>query len=807
VSKRVIGAVDGLRAALPPTTADPETLSTNSATESGERNGPAPGDIASTAEGPGIFEASNNLIETTATLRAILARDAGLPVQTESAGHLYQLAVSVANRLGVNTGDPGKPDVAAARGPWLVFEQILQRMEAMIGTSEITKSDHVVLINDIRSQQLDLKDQFDALENGGAISAQSQGEDSQTNVATARATNSGQSGEASARRNSLADIGTRHSLLDDSLVAFESTIDSANTNRSLWFTLGSLAGLFSAALLTLLFLGMYRSLRLQQQSEVVKDQAQEEDILQLLDEIENLAEGDLSTRASVTEGVTGTIADSINYAVSELRRLVGTLSTSAERVTVAVEETGTSARQLANASAVQSREIGRSSTYIRAMSDTMSQLALRSAEAKAIALESVKLAGSGADSVSATAKTAESVRRQTAEATRMMRRLGDSSSQITRSVKLIDEAAEKTRLLAMNTTIKSRSRSNEFNNDATARGLAEVADQVQGLANRLGQSAAEIETLVTVVQQDVKVALGNMQEIDREVSSVADHGAHGLKCLTQIKSVSERLSSVVRHIDERTQRQSAVIDKLSGNMSVINEVTRQSAHGLQLSASSLEDLRLMSSEMRDSVTEFSLPEKDRLAIAARAESIRAHEHVGAGSETMAVKPHADDTLEGSLYDTLDSDGTLDSKYKWDDVDRVMDQSASDTISSDFASVARTSSTSGLAIGAVAGAAVAKTTAYHADDATADIEQSDSRSVYADSASETFTAAEEYFDDSVADDTQYTKSDARDFGEGAQVDMDHDRTQVLGQQVADLTGNETEILPRPAKSRESDSSND
>jgi len=475
VSKRVEAAVDGLRAALPPTSIDPQTLSTDLAIDSGERNG---------ADGPGIFEASNNLIETTATLRAILARDEGLPVQTESAGHLYQLAVSVANRLGVNTGDPSKPDVAAARGPWLVFEQILQRMEAMIGTSEITKSDHVVLINDIRSQQLDLNDQFDALENGVAISAQSQGENTQTNSAAAGVRNSGQSSADIARRDSLADIGTRHSLLDDTLVAFESTIDSANTNRSLWFTLGSLAGLFSAALLTLLFLGMYRSLRLQQQSEVVKDQAQEEDILQLLDEIENLAEGDLSTRASVTEGVTGTIADSINYAVSELRRLVGTLSTSAERVTVAVEETGTSARQLANASAVQSREIGRSSTYIRAMSDTMSQLALRSAEAKAIALESVKLAGSGADSVSATAKTAESVRRQTAEATRMMRRLGDSSSQITRSVKLIDEAAEKTRLLAMNTTIKSRSRSNEFNNDATARGLAEVADQVQGLANR-----------------------------------------------------------------------------------------------------------------------------------------------------------------------------------------------------------------------------------------------------------------------------------------------------------------------------------
>ena len=815
VSKRVRSAVDSLREALRQTTIDPEAISETASTgnnvqTSGDNT--LPGVL--TTQGPGIFEASNNLIETTATLRAILARDEGLPVQTESAGHLYQLAVSVANRLGVNTGDPDKPDVAAARGPWLVFEQILQRMEAMIGTSEITNADHIVLINDIRSQQLDLSDQFEALENGVPVSSQSQSANTQTN-ANAQAASSSQSAESVGQSGALArlaSIGTRHSLLDDSLVAFESTVDSANSNRSLWFTLGSLAGLFSAALLTLLCLGMYRGLRAQRQHEVVKDEAQEADILRLLDEIENLAEGDLSTRASVTEGVTGSIADGINYAVSELRRLVGTLSTSAERVTVAVEETGTSARQLANASAVQSREIGRSSTYMRAMSDSMSQLALRSAEAKAIALESVQLAGSGAESVSATAKTADAVRRQSAEATRMMRRLGDSSMQITRSVKLIDEAAEKTRLLAMNTTIKSRSHSDISSNDVSTRGLAEVADQVQGLANRLGQSAAEIETLVTVVQQDVKLALGNMQQIDREVIDVADQGAHALKCLTQIKSVSERLSSVVKHIDERTHRQSAVIEKLSGNMNVINEVTRQSAHGLQLSASSLEDLRLMSAEMRDSVTEFTLPEKDRVAIAARAESIRAHEHVGAGSETMAVKPHVDDTDDGSLFDTRDGEHSLDNRDGLTSADQAMHNTGSDTSESAVSTslknlAANSSAKAGVATGVIAGAVAATGATSDSNDVSVDFEQSMSSRVYADSASDTFTAAEEYFDDSVIDDSLAPISDSRGIASDALVDMDHDRTQVLGQQESDLTGNATEVLPGLAQSRDSDSSND
>jgi len=594
-------------------------------------------DETGSGDASSISVAIDNLIETTATLRALLARDEARDIQVESAGHLYQLSVSVGDRLRFNTGEFDSPDTAAAQGPWLVFDQILQRMEAMIGSSEITDERHILLINEIRQSQIDLTAKF-----RDAAVQQRQPSTADAAASTTQEENSLATSETS----SLATITARHALLDDSLVALESTLESERSENSLWYTLGLLATLVSTALLALLCLALLRGRSQQRQRSSHADDAREESIHQLLNEIETLAEGNLDTKATVTEGVTGAIADSVNYAVTELRRLVGTLSTSAARVTVAVEETGTSARQLANASAVQSREIGRSSTYIRAMSDTLSQLSIRSAEASAIAGESVELAKQGEKAVASTSETAEAVREQMAQATRMMSRLGDSSRQITRSVRLIDEATDKTRLLAMNTTIKARTSADD---DSARQQLAEVADQVQTLANRLGQSAAEIETLITVVRQDVDVALGNMNEIDAGVCDLAARATQAGSSLNQIHSVSERLASCIKHIDERTRRQSLVVEKLSGNMGVINEVTRQSSHGLRLSASALEDLRLMSTELQDSVAEFSLPEKDRMAIAARTDSIRAHEHVGAGSQTMAVNEEllalGDNTLD------------------------------------------------------------------------------------------------------------------------------------------------------------------
>ncbi len=569
------------------------------------------------------------LTQVTADLRARLTAIDSPTVQMEPAGHLYQLAVTVDKKLQVSAGTADE-EAITTRGPWLVFDQILERVEAMLGTSEITDAEAVQLIGDIRATYVALDARLDPVFSGKSTLQEVIQADSELLV---------ESNNQLAYQQTIDDLSTRHNLLDDTLDALESEVTGSRGNDSLWFTLGLLTGLIGTAILALLALGMIRSLAQERRSRANIDNNHEESILLLLDEISLLAKGDLNTRATVNEGITGSIADSVNYAVTELRRLVGTMTTSAERVQVAVQETGTTARQLANASVVQSREISRSSAYTQAMADTMQQLSARASEANAIATRSLELSTLARTAVEQTEGRVQSVKLKTAEANRVMNRLGDSSSQISRSVKLIDQVAEKTRLLAMNTAIRARS---SGASGALASDLAEVSEQVQGLANRLGQSAGEIDTLVSVVQQDVAVTLENMSSIDSEVDSVTGQAEEAAKSLQQIEAVSQRLGQIVSSIDQRTHRQKQVITKLSSNMGIINDVTRHSAHGLQLSASSLEDLRLMASELKDSVAEFSLPRGDQQVINKRVAEIRNHVHVGAHSETMATR------VEGGL---------------------------------------------------------------------------------------------------------------------------------------------------------------
>ena len=568
------------------------------------------------------------LTEATGALRARLAKLGSPEVQIEPAGHLFQLSLTLRKRLIENVGATSE-ELRATRGPWLVFDQILERLEAMLGTREITDSEAVQLTSDIRAMQVALDGRLGAIFSGDSTVAEAEANAALEAAAAAAA------GE---NQQLMTDLATRHDLLDDTIESLQVEVANSPRADSLWYTLGLLSGLLGTGILTLLALGLMRSLVRERARQVVTHDQHEESILQLLNEISRLAEGDLNTRATVNEGITGSIADSVNYAVSELRRLVGTMSTSAERVQIAVEETGTTARQLANASVVQSREISRSSAYTQAMASTMQQLSTRSSEAKAIATRSLELSSSARAEIKKTAGNMQSVKQQTAEANRVMNRLGDSSMQISRSIKLIDQVAEKTRLLAMNTAIRARGR-NADSSASLVSDMAEVAEQIQGLSNRLGQSAGEIETLVSVVQQDVAATVEYMQAIDHEVDSVAGQTEKAAKSLEQIEAVSTRLDSIVSSIDERTQRQNKVIGQLSSNMGVINDVTRHSAHGLQLSASSLEDLRLMASELKDSVAEFSLPETDQQAIRLRVEEIRNHEHVGAHSETMVARFH------------------------------------------------------------------------------------------------------------------------------------------------------------------------
>ncbi len=350
----------------------------------------------------------------------------------------------------------------------------------------------------------------------------------------------------------------------------------------------------------------------------VDSRANQNAILQLLDEMEPLADGDLRVKATVSEAMTGALADAFNHAVTELRWLVGAIKGSAAQVNESVSNTRESANNLAQASAVQAREIHRSSNYLNVMSDTMAQLSAHAAESSRIAVDSVKQAQVGTLAVDANVKGLVNIREQAQMTSRLMERLVESSDAIKKHVNEIQRVAKNTDLLALNTTIRAAAASG---GDQTTE-LSQLSAEVTHLASTLGMATRDIGNLAGVIQQDAALTLTSVKKTNRELDvghQKAIQASHSLKA---IEAVSDDLQNQINDMASKTLRQAGVVRQLSANMGVINGITRDSAVGLQDAASDLEDLQTMANALLQSVSGFTLPESEVEYVPARTKSVK-----------------------------------------------------------------------------------------------------------------------------------------------------------------------------------------
>ncbi len=335
-----------------------------------------------------------------------------------------------------------------------------------------------------------------------------------------------------------------------------------------------------------------------------KNRSEQAAILQLLDEISPLAEGDLRVNATVSEASTGAVADAFNYAVYELRRLVRAVMNSADLVKTSVTETRNSAQDLAKASSVQAREIHRSSNYLNVMSDTMAQLSAHAVESARIADESVKHARNGGSALKSNVEGLTRIRDKAEMTTRLMQRLLTTSETINERVNDIQAVAKRTDLLALNTTIKTAAMVSNGSPD----NMSVVSDEVAHLAASLGRASREIASLSDIIYQDATLTLESMASTNTELDDGQLKAQQASQCLNEIDRVSNELSGLISDIASKSLRQAGVVKQLSANMGVINNITRESALGLHSSAKALDELQLITAQLRDSVSDFKLPE-------------------------------------------------------------------------------------------------------------------------------------------------------------------------------------------------------
>jgi len=328
----------------------------------------------------------------------------------------------------------------------------------------------------------------------------------------------------------------------------------------------------------------------------------QEAIMRLLDELSSLADGDLTVQATVTEDITGAIADSINYAIEALRELVTTINESAIQLDGAAKQTQAVAAHMAKASSAQSRQISAASESMADMAASIEEVSGNSERCSDVARHSVDVAHKGGDAVRRTIDGMNAIRETIQETSKRIKRLGESSQEIGNIVELINDIAEQTNILALNASIQA-SMAGE-----AGRGFAVVADEVQRLAERAANATKQIEVLVRTIQTDTNEAVVSMERSTTDVVGGALLAENAGAALEEIEQVSNQIATLVQNISASARQQAAVSGNISKNMQVVREISSQTAEGSTATSTSIAKLAALSAQLRKSVAGFRLPD-------------------------------------------------------------------------------------------------------------------------------------------------------------------------------------------------------
>ncbi|MBT3505555.1 MAG: methyl-accepting chemotaxis protein [Piscirickettsiaceae bacterium] len=333
----------------------------------------------------------------------------------------------------------------------------------------------------------------------------------------------------------------------------------------------------------------------------LRNRQNQDAILRLLDEMGDLADGDLTVSATVTENITGAIADSVNFTIDELRNLVTKINTTTLQVASAAQETQATALHLTDASDHQAQQITEVSTAITEMAGSIEQVSQNASQSSDVATQSVNLAAQGNEAVKKAINGMDTIREQIQETSKRIKRLGESSQQIGDIVELINDIAEQTNILSLNAAIQATMAGE------AGRGFAVVADEVQRLAERSGSATKQIDALVKTIQSDTSEAISSMERSTTEVVTGARLSQDAGTSLEQIEAVSHRLADLINNISDAAKQQASAAVSTSDNMNVIQEITMQTSTGTNESAASIGRLLELTNELRTSVSGFKLP--------------------------------------------------------------------------------------------------------------------------------------------------------------------------------------------------------
>jgi twitching motility protein PilJ len=324
----------------------------------------------------------------------------------------------------------------------------------------------------------------------------------------------------------------------------------------------------------------------------------QEAILRLLNEMGTLADGDLTVQASVTEDVTGAIADSINFTIEELRTLVKGINSATDQVAKATQDAQAISNHLFEASQRQSEQIQQASSAVLQMTHSIDDVSKSANQSAKVAHQSLVAAEKGGVAVQNQIAGMNEIRTQIQDTSKRIKRLGESSLEIGEIVELISDITEQTNVLALNAAIQAASAGE------AGRGFSVVAEEVQRLAERSGEATKQIDAIVKTIQADTQDAVAAMEKSTVGVVDGTKLSDAAGQALEEIRRVSRELASLIAGISQQTHKQLASVSDVTQGMQGILQITEETTEGTKETNVSIGQLTKLAAELRSSVAGF-----------------------------------------------------------------------------------------------------------------------------------------------------------------------------------------------------------